>query len=284
MSPLDDADPMNEDPMKTPITNGAIAEGEQHYEPWLFQAMFDEMAVNDLGIGFIYSVLDLLAKRYSLNDVVVNLELEPFGVQMFRLERLVVNADLASRIGTVPGVSCDPPVVSTAECDAVRTACQLALSLHRARFSASHDPLTGLANRRSFDLRLDAAAANAARNDWAFTLVLIDMDGFKSINDTLGYAAGDDLLRQFGLALRQSVRGGDFAARFGGDEFAVILNNSDGYAVTMFTDRLRCNMGAANQMVSFSIGAASSPRESTDPVEIFNLANDRLRDQKGKNR
>jgi diguanylate cyclase (GGDEF)-like protein len=254
---------------------------DNHYEPWLFQSMLDELSVNELGIGFVYSVIDALAKRYHLTDVVVNLTHESFGAQMFRLGGRAISPELAARFGTAPGVFCEPDVVPAVERGAVRTACQLALSLHLARFSASHDPLTNIANRRAFDSSLDAAAARSARYGWSFTLLLIDLNEFKAINDTLGHAIGDDLLRQFGVAMRRSVRSGDVAARIGGDEFAVILSNADGFEASGFLDRLRVNLKSASEVIEFSVGSATSPRDSTDPLELFRIADARLYEKKG---
>jgi diguanylate cyclase (GGDEF)-like protein len=255
----------------------------QPYEPWLFQTMLDELSVSELGIGFIYSVLDLLVERYALSDAVVILVHESFGAQMFRAGGAGVSVEMASRLGTAPGVYCEPDIVPLVERDAMRTACQLALSLHLARFSAAHDPLTNIANRRTFDSALQAATVRSARYGWAFTLVLADLDGFKAVNDTLGHAFGDDLLRQFGLAMRRSVRSGDLAARIGGDEFAVILSNADGHDSSGFTDRLRSHLGSAREHVGFTIGTASSPRDSTDPAELFRIADARLYEKKGLN-
>ncbi len=252
-----------------------------HYEPWLFQSMLDELSVNELGIGFVYSVMEALARRYELRDVIVNLSHESFGAQMFRLEGQAISAELAARIGTEPGVYCDPDIVPPEELGAVRTACQLALSLHLARFSAAHDPLTNIANRRTFDTSLDAAAARSSRYGWAFTLLVIDLNGFKNVNDTLGHAIGDDLLRQFGVAMRRSVRSGDVVARIGGDEFAVILSNADGFEATGFVDRLRVNLKSASELLEFSVGTATSPRDSTDPTELFRVADARLYEKKG---
>ena len=255
----------------------------QEYEPWLFQTMLDELSVSELGIGFIYSVLDVLVKRYALSDAVVILVHESFGSQMFRAGGATVGVDLAARLGTAPGVYCEPAVVPEAELDAVRTACQLALSLHLARFSAAHDALTNIANRRTFDSSLQAAAVRSARYGWSFTLLLCDLNGFKAINDSLGHAFGDDLLRQFGLALRRSVRSGDVAARIGGDEFGVILSNADGQDSAGFTDRLRSHLGTARELIHFTVGTASSPRDSTDPAELFRIADARLYERKGIN-
>ncbi|HUX04102.1 MAG TPA: GGDEF domain-containing protein [Acidimicrobiales bacterium] len=255
---------------------------ESGYEPWLFQAMLNELSVSELGIGFIYTLLERLAERHELSDVVVVLSHESFGVQTFRLGGQSVSPEMAGRLGHEPGVHCVPDVVSDIERDAVRTACQLALSLHLARFSAGHDPLTNISNRRSFDAALQIAAARSARYGWAFTLVMIDLNDFKAVNDRAGHDFGDYLLRQFGFALRRSVRNGDTAARFGGDEFAVILSNAEGNEAAGFTERLRTHLKAAGDIIDFTIGTATSPRDSTNAAELLRLADARLYEKKGR--
>jgi diguanylate cyclase (GGDEF)-like protein len=162
----------------------------------------------------------------------------------------------------------------------VRNVCQLALTLHLARHSADHDPLTNIANRRSFDAALRNASVQSARYGWAFTLVLIDLDGFKAVNDKLGHAVGDDMLRSFGWALRRSVRSGDTTARMGGDEFAIILANAEGTEVLAFTERLRALLVSLPEL-DFSVGTATSPADSTDPAELYRIADARLYEKKG---
>ncbi len=93
-----------------------------------------------------------------------------------------------------------------------------------ARHLALHDPLTSLPNRALFEDRLDQAIGRARRGRTAALLVL-DLDRFKAVNDTLGHAAGDGVLREFARRLRAMLRTGDTAARFGGDEFGVILTD-----------------------------------------------------------
>ena len=117
------------------VNPGFSGEG---YEPWLFQTMLNELSERELGVGFIYSILDLFATRHGLSDVAVVLVNEGFGTQMFRLGGEAVTTDMAAHLNASPGVYCEPDTVPSAECDAVRTACQLALSLHLARFSAAH--------------------------------------------------------------------------------------------------------------------------------------------------
>jgi diguanylate cyclase (GGDEF)-like protein/PAS domain S-box-containing protein len=93
-------------------------------------------------------------------------------------------------------------------------------------YEASHDSLTGLLNRREMERRLQAALENAVIDRSTFALVMIDLDGFKAINDRFGHGAGDDFLRHVASSLREAVRAGDLIARFGGDEFLVLLERT----------------------------------------------------------
>ncbi|MCC6715526.1 MAG: EAL domain-containing protein [Gammaproteobacteria bacterium] len=92
-------------------------------------------------------------------------------------------------------------------------------------WAASHDPLTGLINRREFETRLAVLHASAESEGAQHALCFIDLDHFKSLNDSCGHLAGDDFLRGLAEALRGRVRGADTVARLGGDEFAVLLHS-----------------------------------------------------------
>jgi diguanylate cyclase (GGDEF)-like protein len=93
------------------------------------------------------------------------------------------------------------------------------------RHRAFHDALTDLANRSLFANRMEHALARGARNDSPIGVVVIDLDGFKTVNDSLGHSVGDDLLFAVGDRLRNAVRPGDTVARLGGDEFAILLED-----------------------------------------------------------
>jgi len=101
------------------------------------------------------------------------------------------------------------------------------------------DPLTGLANRRVFEQRLKAEFAGARRYGVPLSLLLIDVDGLKEINDHDGHAAGDAALRRVADALAQTLRSTDMGARWGGDEFALVAPNTPGPAAWTLAERLR---------------------------------------------
>lgn len=90
---------------------------------------------------------------------------------------------------------------------------------------ANFDMLTGLFNRTLFESRLDMAIAKMRRHGGALAVLFLDLDGFKSVNDTLGHAAGDEILKQAAARMKRALRPYDTLARFGGDEFAVLLEN-----------------------------------------------------------
>jgi diguanylate cyclase (GGDEF)-like protein/PAS domain S-box-containing protein len=137
------------------------------------------------------------------------------------------------------------------------------------RRASEHDWLTGLPNRRAFESHLQAATLRAMESGSAVGLLLIDLDHFKHVNDTLGHAAGDLLLKTFSRRLRESVRAQDYVARLGGDEFAVILHRVQDEAELLdagrsILSRLHDPIVFDGRMVSSraSIGGAMFPRDA----------------------
>ncbi|MEE6258074.1 putative bifunctional diguanylate cyclase/phosphodiesterase [Plantactinospora sonchi] len=134
------------------------------------------------------------------------------------------------------------------------------------RRAALYDPLTGLANRTLFLDRLDQAiAAHQRQPDRHYSVLLLDLDGFKWVNDSLGHLAGDRLLVQVAERIRTSTGDADVAARFGGDEFAILLDDSPGGAgPAAMAERIRAaldvpfRLGEEEFVVSASIGISRS--------------------------
>lgn len=104
---------------------------------------------------------------------------------------------------------------------------------------ALHDELTGLANRKLLEERLEAGLSAAARSGRPLSLVFVDLDGFKTINDELGHRVGDEVLAQVATRLRSVARAGDPVARYGGDEFVVVCENADSEAGAIIAERFR---------------------------------------------
>ncbi len=138
------------------------------------------------------------------------------------------------------------------------------------RHRSLHDPLTGLANRSLFYDRADHALARLARQDGASIAVLfMDIDGFKTVNDTLGHARGDRLLMLVGERLRTVVRAGDTAARFGGDEFVLLLEEVDSLEAALAVaaraiDALAEPFDLAGQLASTSVSIGVAFRHVKD--------------------
>jgi diguanylate cyclase (GGDEF)-like protein len=231
------------------------------------------------GIDYIYRLLGRLTEELGAQDAVAVLEDPSLGRQAFRAgRRRVAEATwLGDPLGATTGVHTHPEPLRPEVARSLADLCQVALQLDLHRHDASHDPLTGLFNRRSFDALLEQSAARSARYGWPFALALIDLDSLKAVNDRLGHEEGDRLLRTVGLALRRCLRSGDAAARVGGDEFAVILSNGGAEAARGLLERLRSSVTlSSGQEVGVSAGVVAAPADGTDPADLYRLADARL--------
>lgn len=112
-------------------------------------------------------------------------------------------------------------------------------SLEAIRAESLTDPLTGLGNRKYFDRAVEAAVKTSAANNEPLSLLMFDIDHFKSFNDNYGHLTGDQVLRLVGLSLKQSIKGQDITARYGGEEFAVVLPNTALRQALMVADNIR---------------------------------------------
>lgn len=141
----------------------------------------------------------------------------------------------------------------------------------RSRILSLTDALTELPNRRAFEERLKLAYERGER----FSLLYLDLDGFKGLNDRHGHAAGDDALREVGAILRQAVRQADMASRFGGDEFCLLLASADAVSTRIVAERVLGGMRAMplppGATISASFGIATD-RDGTDAASVLAAA------------
>ena len=128
-------------------------------------------------------------------------------------------------------------------------------ALERIREIAIRDELTGTYNRRFLMESLARELARAGRSGGGFSVCVIDVDHFKAVNDTLGHAAGDDVLRQVAAITGRDLRGIDVFGRFGGEEFLLLLPDTDQTGASVVAERIRAAV-AANTQVTVTIGVA----------------------------
>jgi diguanylate cyclase (GGDEF)-like protein len=144
------------------------------------------------------------------------------------------------------------------------------------------DPLTGLNNRRSGEQRLAEEISRAQRHDRPLTILLLDLNGLKNLNDKFGHAAGDELIRQFAARLSKAIRGSDLAVRLGGDEFLVLLPECRPDEVRHVLGRLRgISLDCNGQLVALSFSAGWTdfkPGESSE--DLLKRADDALYENK----
>jgi diguanylate cyclase (GGDEF)-like protein len=143
---------------------------------------------------------------------------------------------------------------------------------------ARTDPLTGLLNRRGLEEALERETARARRTEGAVCLVLIDLDSFKQLNDTLGHPAGDAALCDIADLLNRGLRTNDVAGRWGGDEFAVVFSGLPPDGAREVVDRLRstlnhpANRRRSTARIAFSAGVASLTGRAAEPGRLMQLA------------
>jgi len=154
---------------------------------------------------------------------------------------------------------------------------------------ALHDELTGLANRLLFQDRLKKSILSGQRQASSFSIILIDLDQFKVVNDSLGHNVGDLLLQEIARRLKNNVRKMDTVARLGGDEFVIILDSIDNEQVIKFAEKLVRVIAepfllARNEIeIGISMGISSYPEHGHDSITLVNRADMAMYEAKRKN-
>ncbi len=170
---------------------------------------------------------------------------------------------------------------------------QLRLVNEKLQEQARTDELTGLFNYRHFQERLEEEVYKAIRYEQPLSLLMVDIDRFKKYNDTLGHPAGDEIIRRIGQLIRETMRSIDFVARYGGDEYVVILAQTDTEPGVIAAEKLReiiakeyqeFHLESFTQGLTVSIGAASLPIHAVAPAELNSRADQALYRAKNEGR
>lgn len=160
---------------------------------------------------------------------------------------------------------------------------QMQTAVQRISDLAASDPLTGLLNLRTFEEVLQQEHRKAERFGHPYTLVMVDVDNLAVVNETLGHEAGSQVIVSVAAAIGRSIRGSDIAARVGGDDFIVLLIETDAPTGGVIAQRIRNNIYAstisvANRLIraNASIGTATFPEDHLYPKELMMLADQRM--------
>jgi diguanylate cyclase (GGDEF)-like protein len=159
---------------------------------------------------------------------------------------------------------------------------QAAIALFNARLyaaqqeMATRDPLTGLRNHRDFHETFEAELGRSRRTAARFSVALLDLDGFKGVNDSAGHAVGDRLLEDVGAALERSVRAGDVAFRVGGDEFVVLLPDANAAEAHRALERIALDVAAVDERIGVSWGVGTWPEDGAEKAAVLVRADERL--------
>ena len=158
----------------------------------------------------------------------------------------------------------------------------------RALQLAFTDSLTGLYNRRYLLDQLDREFARANRNQSSLSLVMMDVDGLKAINDTFGHNEGDAVLKELGSILKINTRASDIAARWGGDEFVLLTSDTDSKGARRIGERIRSQVERRRPMISgketsisISVGIASYPENASGVTELLKRSDEAMYNAKG---
>jgi diguanylate cyclase (GGDEF)-like protein len=229
-----------------------------------------DVAIEAINQGHVYA---LLRKPASNEEILVTVKQA--------LERHLLVHTLRSKIDELERANADLQ-------QAYEELASSQVEVERLNEMAYIDAKTGVRSYRFLSERLDEEVARAQRYSHPFTLILIDLDGFKPVNDRLGHTEGDIVLKAFADLMQSKIRGVDVLARFGGDEFAVLLPNTDAIGADRVCERLgkevrEASLGPAEPgEITISMGVASVPEHPVgNGKQLVELADGALYKAKG---
>lgn len=226
---------------------------------------------------------------------VPNMQAEPHVLNWADYVRSAIYAPLALQgrtIGVLSAHRCEVGAFTAADLEFLTAvagylagACEVARLCEQHRTFASTDPLTGLKNRRAFLDEMEAEMSISRRTGRPLAVAMLDLDGFKAVNDALGHAAGDVVLVRVADALRRCTRSDDVVVRWGGDEFVLLLPGTTASQAHQLMERLpgitvpMCDE-PENAQLAVSWGIASWPADGDSHEILMNVADARLFDMK----
>ncbi len=223
-----------------------------------------------------------LAQRIRANPVTKFIPV----IMQTAASRRVEDLRRASEVGAL-GYITDPTDLDLLLARA-RTLLEFKAYLDVCEEAAFTDHLTGLANRRRFERQLEREVGRTMRFGHPFSLLMIDIDNFKNLNDSFGHDAGDDAIRAISKVLREGTRGIDLAARIGGEEFAVLLVETSQQGGTEVAERLRLAIRSlelsSGGQITASFGVAECPIDAQTGADILKAADVALYEAKRKGR
>ncbi len=242
-----------------------------------------------------------LTRRVLIDQVTVHVDAQDPGADPAEAALLVAGGNRSlvmlplvasgEAIGLVELFSPDAIEIDEERLDLARTiANEASIALENARLygearaQADHDPLTGFFNHRSLHERFGQEAVRARRSHRPLGLLMLDLDDFKLVNDTFGHLLGDEVLRWTADLIRRTLRASDIPARYGGDEFAILLPDADAEESTRTAERLVeafagtsfCHDGRINVPIGVSVGVATFPVDGRTAAELIAVADAEL--------
>jgi diguanylate cyclase len=222
--------PLNKVINETLARNGKLSEAEleQIYDTYLSQTKATDR-IDKVGARVVGEIGDVIKLINEALNVSTSFDTSLCGANQ--------QLSLATSVDQIKPIV-ESLIDSTREMQSTNKALEERLALSRTEINELHhsleairvesltDPLTGLGNRKYFDRMIEVAVQNALANNEPLSLLMFDIDHFKSFNDSYGHLTGDQVLRLVGMSLKQTIKGQDITARYGGEEFAVVLPNT----------------------------------------------------------